>query len=228
MSGVQFNLLPDVKLNYIKGQKIRNMVISAAFLASGAALAILIIMLVTTYGFQKKQLGDAAKQISTSIKDLEAIPNINQILTVHNQLKTLVDLHDSKHVNSRLFTYLSQVTPINASLSNLNIDFSANQMTINGTAVSQAVVNAFADNLKLAKYQLGSGSPLSAFPSVLESSFNINPSNVSYTLSVQFDPNLFTDSDKDAGGKHQMPVLSVSNQPVRSSNSLFNSQAGGQ
>lgn len=228
MAGVQFNLLPDVKLDYIKGQKIRNMVVSIAFLVSGASLAILIIMLTATYGIQRKQLGDATKQITTSTKDLEAIPNLNQVLTVHNQLNTLVGLHDSKHISSRLFTYLSQVTPTNASLGNLNIDFVTNQMTINGTADSQAAVNAFADNLKFAKYSVASSSPLTAFPSVLESSFNINPSNVSYTLSVQFDPNLFTNNAKDAGGKHQIPVLSVSNQPVRSSDSLFNSQAGGQ
>lgn len=228
MAGVQFNLLPDVKLAYIKGQKIRNTLISGAFLVTGASLAIFIIMLTTTYGIQKKQLGDATKKIVTSTKDLETIPNIDQVLTVNNQLKTLVDLHDSKHVSSRLFTYLSQVTPTNVSIGNLNIDFGANQVTINGTADSQAVVNAFADNLKLAKYQAGDSSPLTAFPSVLESSFSINPSNVSYTLTVQFDPSLFTNNTKDAQGKHLAPVLNVSNQPVRSSTGLFSNPTGGQ
>lgn len=228
MSSVQFNLLPDVKLRYIKGQKIRNRVVSVAVLVSGALLAIFILMLAITYGIQKKQLSDASKQITNSTKDLEAIPSLNQALTVHNQLGTLVDLHDSKHVSSLLFIYLSQVTPTNASLSNLDIDFAANQLTINGTADSQAAVNAFADNLKFAKYSVGSSSPQTAFLSVLESSFSINPSNVSYTLSVEFDPNLFTNEAKDDQGNHQAPVLTVSSQPARSSDSLFNSQAEGQ
>ncbi len=82
------------------------------------------------------------------MNNIQSQPQITRVLTVQNQLKTLVTLHENKHVTSRVFDYLSQVTPPNANLARLSIDYGLNIITIDATADSAATVNKFVDTLK--------------------------------------------------------------------------------
>lgn len=209
---IQLNLLPAVKLEYIKIQTIRNRISRVAFLASAISLGILIVMIFSVEIIQKKQLSDGNKQITAAINNIQSQPQITRVLTVQNQLKTLVTLHESKHVTSRVFDYLSQVTPPNANLARLSIDYGLSTITIDGTADSAATVNKFVDTLKFTKYTVGSDSTaLSAFPSVVETNFNISSSTVSYSLNVQFDPSLFSNKLKN-GDQTATPKLQVPTQ----------------
>lgn len=233
MSTVQFNLLPDVKLDYAKAQHSRTKVTSIAMIVGGVSLGILILLFLSVNVVQKKQLSDATKQIDAAAAELEAIPNLTKVLTVQNQLQTLSSLHQQKHITSRTFTYFSQLTPSRASLGQLTLDLTNNSITISGTADSQQTVNTFIDTLKFAKYQIGSSeTTYTAFPSVIESSFSINPGNVSYTLNIQFDPKLFGNDAVDGDGNLVAPKLTIKNQTTSRSvaddpnSSLFNGQTG--
>ncbi|MEX2006749.1 MAG: PilN domain-containing protein [Candidatus Saccharimonadales bacterium] len=195
MSAVQFNLLPDIKLKYVQAQRTKNKVVSLSILISAVALGIFLLLLAYTGAVQRKQLSDADKNIAAKTTELKAIPEIEKVLTVQNQLQTLSTLHADKHVTSRVFDYLSQVTPAQVSLSRLSLDFATNVMMVEGSANSQASVNQFIDTLKFTKYKVGeAGQEGTAFPSVIESSFSIVPPNVSYSLTVSFDPELFIGS----------------------------------
>ncbi len=213
MSGVQFNLLPSVKLDYIRAQNTRNRVTAIATAVCGISIAILVIIVLFVEVVQKKQLNDASNQINTAVKAIQAEPDITKILTVQNQLMTLSTLHANKHVSSRVFDYLSQLTPNGVSLSRLSIDYSKNSMTIDGNADSAASVNKFVDTLKFTNYTIGTGTATTpAFSSVVESNFNISTAAVSYSLSVIFDPTLFSNNVKDSSGALSAPKLSVPNQ----------------
>src|SRR5438309_11123953 len=155
MSAVQFNLLPDVKLNYIKAQRSKSIVVTISLVVTGAALALFIILLFTVDVLQKKQLSDADKDIKASSQKLEAIPNLDKVLTIQNQLSALSNLHHNKHIASRIFNYLPQVTPSNVRIGSISTDFVGNTMTVDGTAGSQHDVNVFIDTLKFTTYKLG-------------------------------------------------------------------------
>ena len=233
-SKIQFNLLPDVKLRYIKTQRNRNVVIWGAILVSGAALAIFLIMAITVYGVQKKQLSDANKDVTNASNDLKAITGLNKVLTVQNQLQSLVSLHQGKHVTSRIFTYLPQVTPTKVSFSSLALDFSASTMTISGTADSHHTINTFIDTLKFTTYKVGSqDTDHAAFPTVVENSFSITKGQATYSLTVHFDPTLFSNKLLDGQGKAQTPKLTVPKKVTTRSvlndpgNVLFNGTTGG-
>lgn len=233
MSAVQFNLLPDVKVDYARAKLTQDKVTKIASLVAGTTLAILIILLISVDVLQKKQLSDANGQVNQAASQLQAVPNLSKVLTVQYQLQTLATLHSSKHISSRLFTYLSQLTPAKASLGQLTLDIAHNVVTISGTADSQATVNTFIDTLKFANFQIGIDSTTyPAFTSVVESSFNINPTNVSYTLNVQFDPRLFANNLTDSQGQLQSPKLVIKTQTTTRSalstpSDLFNGQTGG-
>lgn len=199
---VQFNLLPDVKQQYIESERTRRTVATIAFLVTAISVAIFAIMLSVVYGVNKVQLKNADNGIKTYQNQLNQIPNLGKILTVQNQLASLLSLHQQKHASSRLFTigdnkpgYLTELTPTNVSLGQVQVDFVANTMQISGTADSQKTINTFVDTLKFTTYQVdGKDTGKNAFPSVIESSFGIDQKGANYGLTIQFDPALFNNS----------------------------------
>jgi uncharacterized protein YoxC len=207
---IQFNLLPDVKLEYLKARRTRQLVVSISIIATVVSLAILIILLATVYAVQKKSLNDLNSDVGKYTKQVEGTSNLNKILTVQNQLSILTSLHDQKPVASRLFTYLKQVTPSTASVSQLNINFataasstatavsSANTISITGDASSLDVVNTYVDTLKFTTYKIAgsnSSSTPSAFSSVVLSSFSRDNTDASFTITASFDPIIFNAAD---------------------------------
>lgn len=210
MSQVQFNLLPDTKLAAVKSNRTRSLAVSIALIISAASAAIFLILLSTTGVIQKKQLSDADKTIAADTAKLQSMTGLDKMITVQNQLSTLVDLHKNKHISSRIFSYLPQVTPTQVSLGHLTMDFKANTMQIDGTADTQKSVNTFVDTLKFTTYIVNTGdSPKSAFPSVVESGFSIGAKNVSYSLNITFDPALFGNNILDSQGHPKAPTLQV-------------------
>jgi Tfp pilus assembly protein PilN len=232
MSFIQINLLPEVKLKYIKSQRTRNLVVSGSVVASGIAVAILILMMATVYVVQKKQLSGADKDIQNASSQLESIDSLPDILTVQKQLDTLVGLHQSKHVTSRIFSYLPAVTPTNVFVGKLGVDLATNSMKIDGTAKNQAAVNTFIDTLKYTTYTIGTDAQeRKAFTKVIESGFGITEDNTSYSLSVTFDPTLFNNNSIDSNGNQVAPKLHVpktttTRSVIDNPNSLFDGHTG--
>ncbi len=230
----QFNLLPDVKQSNVKSQRTRRLITSTATLASVVAASLFIIMLFTVYAVQKKQLSDADKTIAEYSQKLNSTENLNDILTVQNQLSSLVDLHKNKHAASRIFDYMPAVTPSNIKLANIALDLGANTIQIDGSADFQKTVNTFVDTLKFTTYSLGGdGTGQTAFPSVVLSSFGVEEGNATFSLNVSFDPTLFSNSTVDSSGSPTTPKLNVpklsttrvlSNDP---NNVLFSGQGSG-
>lgn len=210
MSKVQFNLLPDVKLEYIKTERTRNMVTTVSTIAAVVSLGIFVLLFLTVNVVQKQQLTSAKKAADSASKQLQEVEGLSQALTVQNQLTTLVGLHQNKHVSSRIFTYLPQITPTNVNINSLTMDMANNAMTITGTANNHQAVNTFIDTLKFTTFKVNdSDEAQPAFPTVIESSFGIGSTNVTYSLNVVFDSKLFANNFVDEEGKSIEPKLSV-------------------
>jgi len=193
---IQFNLLPDVKLEYIKTQRTQHLVTSVSFLASAAAIAIMVVLVLTVDVWQHKSINDLSGDIKTASKKLTATPDLDKILTVQNQLKALDGLHNDKAAANRLFGYLSQVTPTEATISDLTLDYTADTMTITGNAPTLDVVNTFTDSLKFTKYQADDSSDKqTAFSDVVLTTFGRSSEGATYTIDLTFDPIIFSNTD---------------------------------
>lgn len=192
---VQLNLLPDVKLQYLKAQRQRRLIISISTLVTLVAVALMVILLAVTI-LQRKHITDLNNDIKTQSKSISGRENINKILTVQNQLASLTNLHATKPAASRLADYLGQVTPDQASINNLNIDFNQHQITITGTADSLATINQYVDTLKFTTYSVkGNDGSQNAFSSVVLSSFGLTQHEADYTITLNYDPTIFTITD---------------------------------
>lgn len=216
---VQFNLLPDVKLEYIKTERLKKLVLSVSVIAGAAALFIFLLLVLTVDVWQKKTINDLSGDIKTSSKKLEDTPNLNKILTIQSQLNSLDSLHAEKPVASRMIDFLGQVTPNNATISDLKADFGENSLSVSGNAPSLDIVNAFIDGLKFTTYTTTANkSSQKAFSDVVLSQFTRDASKASYTITLTFDPAIFDgSSDVTLKVPNQITTRSIIEQP----NSLF-------
>jgi Tfp pilus assembly protein PilN len=237
MSRIQFNLLPDVKLEFLRTNRSKNLVLSICIIASVVSVGVLLLLLGTVEIVQKQQMKSSQSELTAANNQLSNVSDLNKIITVQNQLNTLVGLHQKKHAAGRVFDYLKQVTPIKASINKFNLDLTQNTMSISGGADSQKTVNVFIDTLKFTTYKVGDGSAQPAFSNVVETNLSINAGSVGYTVDMSFDSKLFASDLLDSQGRPQAPTLSVpSLTTTRSalddpSNALFqkqNTTQGGQ
>jgi hypothetical protein len=189
---VQFNLLPDIKVRYLKAKRQKHAVVLGSVIAIIASLSVFVILLTVVYVLQKKNLSDLNTDIKEASSELQTTKDLTKILTVQNQLKALPALHDQKVVSTRLFDYLSQTTPAAASIAKLNVDYSLNTMSISGLADTLGTVNTYADILKFTNYTTKiNKTEKHAFTDVVLSSFNRDKESVTYSITLKFDPAIF-------------------------------------
>ncbi len=196
---IQFNLLPDVKLEFIKAEARKRLIIMISVIVSISFITIFIFLLLNVKVAQSKRMNDLTKDINSSVKKVSDIQDIDKIITVQNQLASLPGLHDQKVISSRVTDFLLQLTPANAKITDVDVDFGAKTMSIKGTAPDLITVNKFADTLKFTKYKVNTegGAEGKAFSGVVLTSFSVqekatNPSEkASFSITTNFDEQLF-------------------------------------
>ena len=189
---IQFNLLPGVKLEYVKAQRTKHLMTFISIVVGAVALTVFLISLFVVDVVQKKSLSDLNKDVGSYSKKLKGTSDLSKILTVQNQLSTLTSLHDSKPVTSRLFDYISQVTPSQASLNKLTVDFTLNTLSVGGAAPSLDTVSLYTDTLKATYYTTDQNSTkVKAFSNVVLASFGRDDKGATFTITLSFDPTIF-------------------------------------
>ena len=191
---IQFNLLPDIKVQYLKARRQKRIFMLTSTVVTIATVVIIIMLVSFVFGVQKKSIGDLNKDIDSKGSELRSTPELDKILTVQNQLKVLPGVHDNKPVASRLFGYISQVTPSDASIARINVDFVENLITISGSAGNLEIVNVFTDTLKFTNYTTDSNKEdeRPAFSEVVLSNFGRDNKIATYTITAKFDPVIFS------------------------------------
>lgn len=221
---IELNLLPELKQTFIKAQRTRRLVISLSILIS-AGVVVLLVILLSVNGLQKKHLSDLSSDISRQSSTLKNEPQINKILTVQNQLGSLTALHEAKPEASKLFGYLNQITPAEVSIGNFSIDFTQQLVTVSGTAPALSSVNKYIDTLKFTTYTTASSNTSQpAFSNIVLSSFSVNgnakdaSAATNYSLTLGYDKNIF---DITQEAKLAVPTTTTTRTGLDNSSDLF-------
>lgn len=194
---IQFNLLPDVKLEYIKAERTKKLVISISVLAGSVAFAAFLLLFISVNVLQKKNINDLNADIKAGTSEITKTPNVDKILTIQSQLNSLTSLHDQKPMASRLFGYIDQVTPSSVTISSISTDFTAHTITIVGGAPSLDAVNTFVDTLKFTTFTTDkTTTEAKSFSGVVLSSFSRNKTEAGYTINLTYDPLIFDATSK--------------------------------
>ena len=189
---IQFNLLPDVKIQFIKATRTKRLVIMASILSSLVALFIMISLFLLVNVAQKEHLSNLSASIKTDSKKLQDMQNLSKILTVQNQLVALDGAHNKKPVTTRLANYLEVITPSNVNISTLSIDFIPTTLSISGRADQLTNIIKFVSTLKFTKYSLKRFSQQKpAVDKVLLCSFGRGDKEQTYRIQLVFDKLIF-------------------------------------
>jgi Tfp pilus assembly protein PilN len=144
---IEINLVPDVKQELIKAQRVRSTVISFSILIGFVTAGIVTMLAIYVFGVQAIRSGIDDSAITDGAKKLTSIQDLSKTLTIQNQLTKLSEMHANKNIDSRIFTVLSAIIPPapNAvQISTLTIDSTAGTISLEGQAAnSYAAVEVF-------------------------------------------------------------------------------------
>jgi Tfp pilus assembly protein PilN len=222
---IQFNLLPDVKIEFIRTRYRKRMIIMIASAASAVCVLIFIILFLFVRVNQPRHMSDLDRDIKDTVSEIKQIPDIDKILTIQNQLNSLPDLHDKKVISSRLVDYLTKLTPNDATISDVNVDFQANTISIRGNANDLVTVNKFIDTIKFTEFKVNAdgGASGKAFSNVVMQSFSVasdSDDEASYEIAMTFDPAIFAQFKDIEDGKEQVTLTVPSITSTRSATEL--------
>lgn len=108
---IEINLIPDVKQELLKAQMQRNVVISGSIVLAIAAAAVVLIAVLYVFGAQKVIMDNANNTIDKQYETLSSVEDLNKLLTIQNQLKTVSTLNDGKRAGSRVYSMLNVIVP---------------------------------------------------------------------------------------------------------------------
>lgn len=200
---IQFNLLPDVKIEYLRARYRMRLIVAASILISAVSIFFFMSLFSFVKFGQGTHIKNLDKDIDKAASNLRASsPDLDRVLTVQNQLNGLPKLHDDKVISSRLFDYMFLLTPQQATISDVELDIENSTLLIKGNTDAFETVNKFADTLKFTEYQLGTSdkSDGRAFNNVVLRKFSVAERRVGadprvgpveYEIVASFEPIIF-------------------------------------
>lgn len=136
---IEINLIPDVKQELIRAQRVRTSVISLAIIVGMAAIGVVVLLAIWVFAVQAARgvlLDDA---IAKESKQLSSVPDISNTLTIQNQLSKLPAMHDDKKIDSRIFDVLTTINPAapnNVAVTNLALNSETQTIEIEAQAAN--------------------------------------------------------------------------------------------
>lgn len=154
---IEINLLPDVKQELIRAQKVRNTVVSVSIITSIVAGAVVVLLGSFVYVAQPLIKDQNAKAIVKNHGELLATPDLAEAVTIQNQLEMISSQHAQKSVSSRIFDVLTTIQPQgdNAVVyRNIQVDSVEKTVTIEAEAVNgYSALEAFKKTIEATDFE---------------------------------------------------------------------------
>ncbi len=233
---IEINLIPDVKREFIHAQKMRNLAITVSILI-GAMAAGVVVLLALLLGAQALHESISRGQVKDQFKALQSTDNIDNVLTIQNQLSKISSINDTKTMDSRLFDVLSAISPAapnDIKVSTARIDPSTKTLTIEGSAAQGfAATETFRKtilNTKLESTVSGTTSsvPLADSVTIGETSYGEGADGskvLRFTISFVYPDGLFDNTLKSLRVITPTSAVDVTDSRTRVPESLFGQQA---
>ena len=132
---IEINLIPDVKQELLRAQRMRAVVISSSIFISIVAGVVVVLLALYVFGFQAIRDVAAEDAIKKQSTELSKVEDLSEMLTVQNQLARIDELSANKKMTSRLFDVLAGVLPPEPNavkVSNVAVDTDLDTIRIEG------------------------------------------------------------------------------------------------
>lgn len=160
----EINLVPQVKMEMIKAQKVRNLVLFICILVSSIAVGAVVVLFGIKSG-QDIAMSSQDSRLETMSEKLNAYNELNSLVTIQGQLNGINDIIGQKTVFSRIFGALGVMLPQGAdsvALSELGVNLETNLIRMEGQAdahsdplIDYRVLESFKKGVALTKYDYG-------------------------------------------------------------------------
>ncbi|HEX6416192.1 MAG TPA: hypothetical protein VFZ62_01590 [Candidatus Saccharimonadales bacterium] len=134
---IEINLVPDVKQELLKAQRVRASVISIAIIVGIGAVGVVVLLAIWVFAVQTARDVLTDNTIKNESQKLASVEDISNTLTIQNQLTKLPGLHDDKNIDSRIFEILNTINPPepnNVAITSLALDSEENTIKIEAQA----------------------------------------------------------------------------------------------
>lgn len=162
----EINLVPDVKGEMIKTLKLRNFIFFICIIVAAVCVGIIAIF-GSIVGGQQLAIDSKRSALDSMSSKLNSYSDLNDFLTIRDQLGNLATLTDNKQVLSRTFNILYTLLPSGAdtiTVSELNVNLADENPTFSFDAQANAgrdpfidynVLDAFKKSMKYMRYDYG-------------------------------------------------------------------------
>lgn len=230
---IQVNLIPDVKHEYIRAQRMRNSVISIAIIVVIAAVG-LVILLAAVLGGQKVTEAVTERTIQDEYKKLRAVDSVDDLVTIQQQLENISDVNDSKIVGSRLFDVLTAINPAppnDVRLSMVEFDPATKTISLEGSSnfTSADIFTKTIQNttLEFTEDGVSDAEPLATKIDLLETNFGEDSNNAKvlrFKLTFEYNDKLFRNDLTNTRIVSPTGSIDVTDSKLRVPDSLFESR----
>lgn len=162
-STYEINLVPEVKMQMIQAQKIRNLVLFICIVVSVASVGAVLVLLGIKSG-QDIAMASQDKKLETMSAKLMGYGELGDLVTIQGQLDRLSDIAGNKTVLSRVFGALGAMLPTTdtVQMSELRVDLETYQVRMEAQAdartaplIDYRVLESFKKGVALTKYDYG-------------------------------------------------------------------------
>lgn len=162
----EINLVPDIKNEMIKALKLRNLIFFICIVTAAVSVIVLAIF-GSIVGGQQLAVDSKKNTIANMSSKLNSYGDLDDFLTIRDQLGNLATLTDNKKVLSRTFNILSALIPTGPdtiTISELNVNLSDTTPTFSFDAQANAgkepfidynVLDSFKKSMKYMRYDYG-------------------------------------------------------------------------
>lgn len=160
----EINLVPEVKAQMIKAQRMRNMVLFICIVVSSVAVGAVVILFGIKSG-QDIAMSNQDGRLELMSSKLNEYTELDDIVTIQAQLQGISNILGQKTVLSRVFGAMGAMLPQgddDVTLSQLRADMATNIVTMEGQAdartaplIDYRVLESFKKGVELTKYDFG-------------------------------------------------------------------------
>lgn len=158
---IEINLIPDVKQELIKAQRVRSSVVSISIIVGLGALGLVVILAVYVFLGQLARNAIVDSDINSQNEKLSKVEDLGNIITIQNQLTKLSSMHNDKKIDSRIFDVLSTIIPPEpntVSVNKLTLDASSSTITLEAQASAGfPALEVFKKTISATKFQYKDG-----------------------------------------------------------------------
>lgn len=208
---IEINLVPDVKQELIRAQRIRTSVISLSILVGLIVAGLVVVLVLWVFVVEAARGGILDGQIKDRSQKLSNIPDISNTLTVQNQLAQLSTMHNNKSIDSRIFDILATINPPapnTIGITKVSLDSASKTISIEAQAANQyTALELFQKTINATKFVYTDSSntrqtvPLASQLSSGDRSYGQDPSGATvlrFTLSFVYPDALFSRTSDNA------------------------------